>query len=61
MAKSKVRKPKKGNQYEGNIEGRAFNPTKSKIGRIIILVLALGMVLGLFISAIIGAINVLEG
>lgn len=61
MAKSKVRKPKQKSSYEPTNENRAFNPTKSRVGRVIILVLALGMILGLFIAAVIGGINVLKG
>ncbi len=36
----------------------AFNPTKSRFGRIIILILALGMFLGLLVAAIMGGIAI---
>ncbi|MBI9009731.1 MAG: hypothetical protein JEZ05_06850 [Tenericutes bacterium] len=37
---------------------KAFNPTKSRVGRVIILILAIGMFLGMLIAAIIGIANV---
>ncbi len=40
-------------------EIKAYNPTKSVVGRIIILILAAGFVIGLIISAIFGMIEVL--
>jgi len=43
------------------IEIKTYNPTKSKLGRIVLLILAVGMFLGLLIAAIIGAIDVLSG
>jgi len=39
---------------------QAFNPTKSRVGRIVILILALGMFLGMLIAAIIQGIDVLS-
>ena len=53
----------KNNSVEHNSEHeyKAFNPTKSKVGRVIIVVLALGMFLGMLITAIINMINVLNG
>lgn len=52
-------KKKKQTQVEKEI--RTYNPTKSKFGRIVLLILAIGMFLGLLIAAIIGAIDVLSG
>jgi len=43
------------------IEIKTYNPTKSKLGRLILVILAVGMFLGLLIAAIIGAIDVLTG
>ena len=40
-------------------EIRSYDPTKSKFGKIILLILAVGMFLGLVIAAIVGAITVL--
>ena len=42
-------------------EIKTYNPTKSKFGRLVLLILAIGMFLGLLIAAIVGAINVLTG
>lgn len=42
-------------------EIKTYNPTKSSIGRIIIVLLAGGMFLGMLVAAIIGIINVLRG
>lgn len=42
-------------------EIKTYNPTKSKFGRLVLLILAVGMFLGLLIAAIIGAIEVLSG
>ncbi|MBU0997663.1 MAG: hypothetical protein KKE16_06450 [Firmicutes bacterium] len=41
-------------------EIKTYNPTKSKVGRVIIVLLILGMTLGLIISAIFSIINVLS-
>jgi len=38
---------------------KTYNPTKSRLGRIIIVILASGMFLGIVVAAIIGIINVL--
>ena len=38
---------------------KTYNPTKSKVGKIIIVILILGMVLGLFITAIVEMAKVL--
>jgi len=38
-------------------EMKAFNPTKSRVGRAIILILAIGMFLGMLIAAIYGIIE----
>jgi len=53
----KIRKPVK---QEQEIDVQAFNPTKSRVGRIVILILALGMFLGMLIAAIIQGIDVLS-
>jgi len=52
-----TKKKKKPTAVEKEI--RTYNPTKSKFGRIILLILAIGMFLGLLIAAVIGAIDVL--
>jgi uncharacterized protein involved in exopolysaccharide biosynthesis len=57
MANNKTRKSNKP-EHEQNM--KAFNPTKSKVGRVIILILALGMFLGMVIAAVYGMINVLS-
>lgn len=57
MGTTKKRK-KPANETERDI--KAFNPTKSRVGRIIIIILALGMFLAMLISAIIGGIDVLS-
>ncbi|MDD3711957.1 MAG: hypothetical protein PHZ28_00495 [Candidatus Izemoplasmatales bacterium] len=54
-----TKKKKKPTQEEKEI--RTYNPTKSKTGRIILLILAIGMFLGLLIAAVVGAIEVLNG
>lgn len=41
-------------------EIRTYNPTKSKTGKIILLILAVGMFLGILIAAIVGMIEVLS-
>ena len=51
-----TKKKKKTTQAEKEI--RTYNPTKSKFGRIVLLILAVGMFLGLLIAAVIGAVNV---
>jgi|LGOV01.1.fsa_nt_gb hypothetical protein len=38
-------------------ELKAFNPTKSKVGRVIILILAIGMFLGMLIAAVYGIVG----
>ncbi|MDD4354818.1 MAG: hypothetical protein PHP61_02825 [Candidatus Izemoplasmatales bacterium] len=43
-----------------SIQYKAYNPTKSKTGKVIIIILALGMFLGLLVAAIIGMIEVLS-
>ena len=57
MANNKVKKVNKPVQEQ---EIKAFNPTKSKTGRIIILILAIGMFLATLIAAIYGMIQVLK-
>lgn len=42
-----------------SMQYKTYNPTKSKVGKIIIVILALGMFLGLLIAAIIGMVQVL--
>ncbi|MFA7076622.1 MAG: hypothetical protein WC152_08170 [Candidatus Izemoplasmatales bacterium] len=54
-----TKKRKKTTQEEKEI--KTYNPTKSKFGRVILLILAIGMFLGLLIAAVVGAINVLSG
>lgn len=58
MAKNKVRKA---SQPDHEKDIKAFNPTKSKVGRIIIVILAAGMFLGMLIAAVINMIQVLNG
>ena len=41
-------------------EIRTFNPTKSKFGKIVLVILAVGMFLGLLIAAIVQGIKVLS-
>jgi uncharacterized protein involved in exopolysaccharide biosynthesis len=36
---------------------KTYNPTKSKVGKVIIVILAAGMFLGILVAAIIGIIN----
>ncbi|MDD3129747.1 MAG: hypothetical protein PHF05_02835 [Candidatus Izemoplasmatales bacterium] len=52
-----TKKTKKSSSTEKEI--KTYNPTKSKTGRIILLILAIGMFLGLLIAAVYGAISVL--
>lgn len=60
MATSKKRvKPVKKDEQSEREASRAFNPTKSRVGRFIILLLVLGMFMGLVIAAIINAIQTL--
>ncbi|MGD9762071.1 MAG: hypothetical protein AB7U52_06550 [Candidatus Izemoplasmatales bacterium] len=40
---------------------KTYNPTKSKVGRFVLLILAVGMFLGLLIAAIVNMIQVLNG
>ncbi len=53
----KTRKPVKKEQER---DVQAFNPTKSRVGRFIILILALGMFIGMVITAIISMADVLS-
>ncbi|MGI6392457.1 MAG: hypothetical protein ACOX16_02430 [Candidatus Izemoplasmatales bacterium] len=39
-------------------EIKTYNPTKSKAGRIILLILAIGMVLGIVVAAIYNVVNI---
>ncbi len=57
MANTKE-KPRK-NDNEKDI--KTYNPTKSTVGRIILLILIAGMILGIFISAAVEMIKVLNG
>jgi len=41
-------------------EIKTYNPTKSKVGKIIIIVLAAGMFIATIVAAIIGMIQVLQ-
>ena len=38
-------------------EIKAFNPTKSKVGRVVILILAIGMFLGMLVAAVYGIVQ----
>lgn len=42
-------------------EIKTYNPTKSKFGKIVLLILAVGMFLGILISAVYQMIKVLNG
>ncbi len=42
------------------MEIKTFNPTKSKFGKIVLLILAIGFFLGMVIAAIAGMIEVLQ-
>jgi len=41
-------------------EYKIYNPTKSKFGKVVVVILALGMFIGLVITAIVGMIRVLN-
>jgi hypothetical protein len=41
-------------------EYKSFNPTKSKFGKILILILAIGFVLSMLIAMVFGIIEVLQ-
>jgi hypothetical protein len=41
-------------------EFKSYNPTKSKFGKIVIAILAIGMFIGLIVSAVYGMISVLK-
>ncbi|MCK5731802.1 MAG: hypothetical protein KAH13_02175 [Tenericutes bacterium] len=56
MSNNKVKKTVKATQEH---EMKAFNPTKSKVGKVIIVILAAGMFIGMLIAAIINMISVL--
>ncbi len=56
MSNNKVKKTVKTTTEH---EYKAFNPTKSKLGKVIIVILASGMFLGMLIAAIYGMISVL--
>ncbi|MDD3123389.1 MAG: hypothetical protein PHC62_07755 [Candidatus Izemoplasmatales bacterium] len=56
MANSKnVPKPNAANE----VQIKTYDPTKSKFGKVILIILILGMVLGLFITAIVEMAKVL--
>lgn len=55
MPNSKKRKVKP--QVEEEREMRAINPTKSRFGRVLILILAIGMFAGMLVAAIVGIVN----
>ncbi|MFW5794931.1 MAG: hypothetical protein ACOCV1_05565 [Bacillota bacterium] len=46
-------------QKEVKEEIKTYNPTKSKFGKIVLLILAVGMVLGILIAAIVSMVQVL--
>ncbi|MFO7968531.1 MAG: hypothetical protein ACQERX_03600 [Bacillota bacterium] len=48
-------------QNEAKEEIRTYNPTKSKFGKIVLLILAVGMFLGILIAAIVSMVQVLIG
>ncbi|MCF7923533.1 MAG: hypothetical protein K9L64_00320 [Candidatus Izimaplasma sp.] len=47
------------NNKNAKDEIRTYNPTKSKFGKIVLLILAVGMVLGIVIAAVVSMIQVL--
>lgn len=55
MPSSKKRKTKQVEVQEPEL--KAFNPTKSRVGRVIIVILAIGMFLAMLITAIVGIVN----
>ncbi|MCK4551884.1 MAG: hypothetical protein KAU02_03125 [Tenericutes bacterium] len=57
MSNNKVKKTAKPTNEH---EPKAFNPTKSKLGKVIIVVLAAGMFIGMLVAAIYGMISVLS-
>ena len=54
-----TKKKRKPTEEEKQI--KTYNPTKSKAGRLILLILAIGMFLGLLIAAIVNMVQVLNG
>jgi uncharacterized protein involved in exopolysaccharide biosynthesis len=42
-------------------EIKTYNPTKSKFGKFVLLILAVGMFLGILIAAVVQMVNVLTG
>jgi hypothetical protein len=59
VPKSKAKAKPKKKLTTAEREIKTFNPTKSKFGRIILLILAIGMFLAMLIAAVYGAIEVL--
>ena len=57
MSNNKVRKTADSTNQETS---KAFDPTKSKLGKIIIVVLTTGMFIGMVIAAIYGMVSVLS-
>lgn len=49
------------NKKKTENEIKTFNPTKSRAGKVILLILAVGMFLGILISAVIQMVQVLNG
>jgi len=49
------------NKKQVKEEIKTYNPTKSKFGKIVLLILAVGMFLGILITAIVSMVNVLFG
>jgi hypothetical protein len=40
-------------------EFKSYNPTKTKFGKVVIVILALGMFIGLIVAAVVGMVRVL--
>ena len=49
------------NSKKTNNEIKTYDPTKSKFGKVVLLILAVGMFLGILITAVVSMIQVLIG
>lgn len=49
------------NDKKAKQEIQTYDPTKSKFGKIVLLILAVGMFLGILITAVVSMIQVLTG
>ena len=49
------------NKKNVNNEIKTYDPTKSKFCKVVLLILAVGMFLGILISAVVQMVNVLNG